>query len=409
MRGSLQVVLPRLHPKQSEIRSSPARRKVICAGRRAGKTTLAACVAVEKMLQGHRVLYATPTQEQADAFWELVKGYVLPLTSSGHMYKNENEHILELEGARIRAKTAWDADSLRGDYADLLIMDEAAMMKADAWDKVGAPMLLDNDGEAWFISTPMTRNHFYQKYIRAKNDGKRWKAWHFTSHDNPYLSKDALNEIAGDQTERGYKQEILAEFLENEGAVFRNLESVMHAPRTTPEEHEGHLLAMGIDWGQIDDYSAWSIGCKDCQHEVAHDRFRRMDYTRQRARVVGAAQKWAIKRMVPEENSIGKPIIAEMMRDRGLDGIVIEPFVTSTASKPALIQGLELAVETGEFQWLADSTWTSEMEAYEVNYGANTQYPRYSAPERGHDDTVMARALMWRALTQARTFKFAAL
>ncbi|NIV32808.1 MAG: terminase, partial [Anaerolineae bacterium] len=55
---------------------------------------------------------------------------------------------------RIRTKTAWDADSLRGDYADLLILDEYATMDPSAWELVGAPMLLDNDGDAVFIGTP---------------------------------------------------------------------------------------------------------------------------------------------------------------------------------------------------------------------------------------------------------------
>src|SRR4030067_258023 len=55
---------------------------------------------------------------------------------------------------RRRGKTAWNADSLRGDYADELILDEWQLMDEDAWGVVGAPMLLDNNGNGTFIYTP---------------------------------------------------------------------------------------------------------------------------------------------------------------------------------------------------------------------------------------------------------------
>jgi hypothetical protein len=64
-------------------------------------------------------------------------------------YKNESEHVIERPGTdqRIKAKTAWNADTLRGDYADLLILDEWQLMDETFWEDVGAPMLLDNHGE----------------------------------------------------------------------------------------------------------------------------------------------------------------------------------------------------------------------------------------------------------------------
>ena len=69
---SLTVVLPEPHGKQIEFLRSSAKRKVIRAGRRGGKTYGASIYAVEKFLEGKRVLYATPTQEQVDRFWHLV-------------------------------------------------------------------------------------------------------------------------------------------------------------------------------------------------------------------------------------------------------------------------------------------------------------------------------------------------
>ena len=405
---NIDLHLPTLHAKQLEIKGHPANRKVICAGRRVGKTTLLADVATRAFLEGRQVLYAVPVADQAASFWGYVTTWLEPLIGVGQIYKNEGTRFLKMRRGtgELHARTAWDADSLRSTSADELMLDEFPLMDPSTWDEVGAPMMLDTNGRTWFVGTPKRKNHFFHFYQRGQADGERWKSWQFASHENPHLSKEALDDMTVDMTEAAYQQEILAQFLEGEGTVFRGLDAVMNAPRTTPEEHEGHRLVMGIDWGEINDFSAWSIGCKECGHEIAHDRFRRMDYTRQRARVVAAVQKWGVKRIIPEENNVGRAIIAELRREPGMSGVRIEPFKTNSDSKPPLIDSLALGIETGQFQWLASPVWTTELEAYEVKYSRHGN-PQYSAPQGVNDDTVMARALMWRGVTRVRTWKFA--
>src|SRR5689334_19073063 len=112
------VRLPTLHPKQEAILNSPAKRKVIRAGRRFGKTWVAADIACEAFLAGRRILYTAPTGEQTERFWYLIKDFMVDLFQDKSFYKNETEHIIERPGTinRIRAKTAWNADTLRGDF-----------------------------------------------------------------------------------------------------------------------------------------------------------------------------------------------------------------------------------------------------------------------------------------------------
>ena len=398
----LTVHLHTPHAKQLEVKESTAKRKAIAAGRRGGKTTIASILAVEGMLNGHRVLEVAPTAEQTDRFWELCKEALAELIRAGIVYKNETTRLLQIPGlpGRIKTKTAWDADTLRGDFADLLILDEFSLMDPSAWDEVGAPMLLDNDGDAIFIFTPKRRNHAHAMYVRALGDETgRWQAWNFTSHDNPYLSKEALSEITQDMTEDAYRQEIMAEFLENEGAVFRNIQANMIAPLTTPGEHPSHGMVMGVDWGKSDDFTTISVVCQWCHQEVDRDRFNQIDYHVQRARVVSLAQKWQIGRMLPEANAMGAPIIDELARDPALRTVDIEPFTTSATSKPPLIESLALALERQECQWQPDKIWQAELEAYEVSYGPSRARPSYGAPAGVHDDTVICRALAWWAVS----------
>src|SRR5712692_9258999 len=64
--------LPTPHPKQAEFIDCSAKRIVIRAGRRSGKTTGVAIRAVRQFLAGRRVLYAAPTQDQLERFWIIV-------------------------------------------------------------------------------------------------------------------------------------------------------------------------------------------------------------------------------------------------------------------------------------------------------------------------------------------------
>jgi hypothetical protein len=219
------IFLRKPHPIQKQIWDSTAKRKVIRAGRRGGKTVIAATICVDKFLHGFRPLYAAPSSGQLDTWWFEVKRALAELTDAGIYKKNETEHSIERVGTknRIKGKTAWFANMLRGDYSDFLVLDEFQLMNEETWEIVGAPMLLDNDGDAMFIYTPFSlhsksitkaRDPLYASKLfkKAKEDKSgRWAAFHFKSHDNPHISMAALNEIASDMSDISYRQEILAE------------------------------------------------------------------------------------------------------------------------------------------------------------------------------------------------------
>lgn len=260
--SNITVTLRDPHIHQQKFLESTAKRRIIRAGRRGGKTVGAAIAGVEAFLGGKRVLYAAPTQDQVGAFWYEVKRALADTIDSGLFCKNESTHVIEHDRtrARIRAKTAWNADTLRGDYADVLILDEFQLMNEDTWELVGAPMLLDNDGSAIFIYTPPSlrsafiskaRNprHASELYNRAKTDTTgRWECFHFTSHDNPFLSVDALQEIREDMTALAYRQEIMAEDVEEApGALWRREWIDTYRVRELPEGVTATYTVVAVD------------------------------------------------------------------------------------------------------------------------------------------------------------------
>lgn len=234
----LNVYLSKPHYHQDRFIHDKVKRKVVRAGRRGGKTFGVAMLAVEEFLKGKRVLYAAPVADQLDRFWTQVCRFLGEPIEAGLFYKNETDHLIELKGTeqRIRAKTAWNADTLRGDYAEVLILDEFQLMSETVWGEAGAPMLLDKDGDAIFcftvpsvrsktISKAVDKKHANKMWKRAYDDKTgRWKAYTFTSMDNPYINQEAVQEIihSTDMTRLAIRQEIYAEDVEDvPGALWK--------------------------------------------------------------------------------------------------------------------------------------------------------------------------------------------
>ena len=231
------VHLPVYHQKQKLFVEAEQKRKMVRAGRRGGKTTGCAGLAVERFLGPpgtNRVLYAVPTADQISRFWhEVVLALAEPI-EYGVYRKYESDKIIELPGTdqRIRAKTAWNANTLRGDYGDLIILDEFQLMAEDALDDVVLPMLMDNNGDLVLIYTPpslhtramskATDKRHAAKMFKKNEKDPRWLCVHFTSHDNPYISEAGIAEVSADMTQLAIRQEIMAEDIDEvPGALWK--------------------------------------------------------------------------------------------------------------------------------------------------------------------------------------------
>ncbi len=395
-------------PKQREINLHPAKNKVLVEGRRFGKTTLFAYMAVKKLLGNTkrgiapgRVIEAAPIAKQTNYFWKYCKVYLRSLIDSGIVKKWEGDRHMEFGDGLLSTQTAWDSDTFRGGDADLLLLDEYAYMKDDSiLEEVGFPMLLDTDGCVIIATTPNKRNFAHKRYMKAKGDPtNEWAAFHGTSWDNPHLPRIALERVmrnmnVGYDYKNGiyspeYKQEIMAEFLAGEGAVFYNINACLHAELSEPKKHKGHIIVMGGDWGKQVDYTAFGVGCWTCHKELKRIRFRKVDYHYQRNVLKKLIQKWNINYPLIELNSIGEVNFEELLRE----GMPVLGFTTTMQSKISLIENLKLALATEEWQFQDDDIWKSELEAYEQTINKLGR-SSYSAPKGLHDDTVMARALM---------------
>jgi len=384
--------LPRLHRGQRAIFDDPHRFKAVSAGRRFGKTKLGALMCFAVAAQRGRAWWVAPTFGIAQIGWRMMRQLAAQVPG---VTIRESERMITLPtGGTVQIKSADNPDSLRGEGLDFVVLDECAFLKPETWTEVLRPALADKQGGALFISTPKGRNWFWNIHQRANYDAA-WKSFHFTSYDNPFVAKAELDATKEQLPERVYRQEILAEFLEDGGGVFRNVAACMDAP-DAPEvgNHAGHIIVAGCDWAREADYSAFAVGCATCRVELARDRFNQIDYHVQVQRLRALCEKWQPAAILTELNSIGVPVF-EMLQRQGLP---VVGFQTTASTKPPLIENMALAFERGEWRFQSDPVWTAELEAYERTVSPVTGRSSYGAPVGMHDDTVIARALMlWQA------------
>lgn len=230
-----------LHPAQLAIFKSPAMFKVCAAGRRFGKSHLAAWMLLLKTMETENAagrglmdvatMYIAPTFDQAKrAVWNklLTLG---KMESQGGLIRNfnTNDGWMDLvSGRRLYVKGADNPETLRGVGLSFCVMDEYADMKSYVWDEIIEPTLVDVEGEALFIGTPKGRNHFYRLFMNAMHVGvpgddrykasewEDWEAFHFPSSDNPFISQDRLRKIVSRSGKSAdtVRQELEASFIQ---------------------------------------------------------------------------------------------------------------------------------------------------------------------------------------------------
>lgn len=416
--GQARIRLPYPHPGQIAVRSQAKRFNWLSAGRRWRKTTLGMAIIVEAAAaQGGMYFWGAPT------FSQVRIGYNEARAACGN-YAKFSQSRMECAfpgGGMIVYRSLDDPDNARGFTVDGVILDEVGDIKQAAWYEVLRPTLIDTDGWLWAIGTPKGRNWFWKEHRQAldRDDSVCWQVptlgCRITEaglvrephpHENPDIPFAEIENLYNTLPVDIFKQEILAEFIEGEGAVFRNIVRCLNAPLVANLEDHGeivekdekkvfvprHRIVAGVDWGKQQDFTAISIGCADCKVELARDRFNRIDYAFQRKRLGALQDKWHCHSILVELNAMGAPIFEELQRE----GLPVVGFDTTPSSKPPLIENLALAFEREEWQFQDDPIWTAELEAYERKVSPTTGRSQYSAPDGEHDDTVMARALMLR-------------
>jgi len=294
-------------------------------------------------------------------------------------------------GGWVQVRSADNPDSLRGEGLDFVVFDECAFMQEAAWIDAVRPALSDRQGRALFISTPKGHNWFWRNWLRGQDDGEsEWQSWRFPTSTNPYIEPSEIEAARRQLPQRTFEQEYLAEFIDDAGAVFRNIRACVAQGPAKPST--SHHYVMGVDWAQSYDFTVLTVIERETRRVCAIDRFNQIGWEVQRGRLQALARQWQVCDILAEENSIGGPNIEQLQSE----GLPVKGFTTTAQTKQDIIVALQLAFERGEIGIPDDEMLISELQAFEATRLPSGRW-RYEAPEGMHDDCVISLALAWEA------------
>jgi len=214
-----------LTPPQLQVYQAEERFKLLCSGRRFGKTYLCIarliCWAIIK--PGSLNWYVTANYRMAKQIaWRQLKAMV---PNSITIKRNESDLSLELtNGSIIALRGAENPDALRGVSLSSLVVDEAAYVKQEAWEMVLRPALSDQGGPAWFITTPAGLNWFHDLWEQAQ-DERDWTTFSFTTIQGGNVPAEEIEAAKRTLDERTFRQEYLASFETLSGRVFPDFDN----------------------------------------------------------------------------------------------------------------------------------------------------------------------------------------
>lgn len=387
------LILPKPHSAQLAMLRESRRYNVAACGRRFGKSTLAIELLSRPALEGQPVAYFSPTYKLLTEVWRYLESTLRPVIQRS----NATERRIELlTGGVIECWSMDNPDAGRSRRYARAVIDEAGLVAdlGERWQAAIRPTLADLRGDAWLMGTPKGRNFFWECYNRGLDDAQPdWQSWQKPTSANPHIHPDEIEAMRGELTERRFAQEILAQFLDDAGGVFRGVMACATIKEAQKEPTPAHRYIVGCDWGKSNDFTVFAVLDTTTKTLVALDRSNQVDYTLQRARLQALCEVWKPDAVIAESNSMGEPIIEALARS----GLPVRAFNTTNATKSVIIEALALAFERKDITIYNHPVLTAELQAYEA-----TKLPsgltRYSAPESMHDDCVMSLAMAWSAM-----------
>jgi hypothetical protein len=401
------------HPAQQAIHKARRKRfRTVCTGRRFGKTL---CLAAELLDRGGCEKagdygWIAPTYNVADrgieAFRTIADGFIQVCGRA----PTRIEFTGPAGPVRIWFLSADNPDNIRGFGFQGIVIDEAAMISPDVWNYVLRPTIAQTLGWAVFVSTPKGRNWFYDLYTRGMDPHEEdYASFTFPSKESPYFPAKEWDEARRTLPEDVFRQEYMAEFMEDSAGVFRNVDACTVSSEQwaiDSKMYHRHVV-IGCDVAKHTDWTVLIAMDAETGRCFAMERFNQLDWPIQKERILGFARKYR-GRLILDATGVGDPIYDDL-KQKYAD---IEGFKLTSASKTALIQRLIVAVEQRKFSWPApkrefeqkpaeiakenvSSDWgilTAEMKRYEYEISPSGGIT-YNAPSGYHDDCVMALAL----------------
>jgi hypothetical protein len=374
------------HPNQRHIHDSinkgSEKYYALNIGRQFGKTLLG----INQLLywaindRGCQIAWVTPVYKQGKkVFAELERA----TKNSGLFEFNKSDLRVTGFGSSIEFFSGERPDNIRGNTFHYMVVDEMAFTRPELWNEVLSATVMVKGRKVIFISTPKGKNHFHTLCMQPNYD-PRYKYIHFTSYENPMIAPEELEERKRSLPDHIFRQEYLAEFIDNASGLFKNVR------QSAGTWTKGGKCYAGLDIGRADDYTVLTI-LNEKGEMIYVNRWRHDEWNKIIDKVADVIRAYQAVTLI-EVNNQGD-IFFEMLSSRLRN--LVNPFTTTSKTKPVIIEDLALAFEQADVK-VADEQWLiDELENFTYIYNPNTRSVQYSAPQGLHDDGVISLALAW--------------
>ena len=337
------------------------------------------------LVHGLPFAWCAPTYKMLTDDWQNLCNTLAPVVQRR---SEQEKRLILINGGVLDFWSLDHPDAMRGRKYARVVVNEAAFVPGlmQAFNLIIRPTLIDLKGDGYFVGTPKGHNDYWNLFNQT---GEDWAHWQMSSYGNPYIPSSELDSLKTTMLERAYQQEILAQFLEDGGGIFRRVQSAAIAKRLESGV-SGKQYVIGADWGRSNDATVFAVLDAQSEECIMIDRMTDTDFAAQRIRLIALAQRFNQAAVLVETNSIGQPQLEELQRM----GLSVQGFQTTNASKAQIIDSLALGFEQDRIKIIDDPVLVSELMAYQSER-LPSGLLRYGAPDGMHDDTVIALALAW--------------
>jgi len=378
---------------QEDILNSEARFRTLAAGRRWGKTKVAAHEIVRRARKPNQMIWwIANTYKNVSRGYREVVNQIPPswLAKPAPAYTSTTKILQLKNGTMIEFYSGGSPDSLAGEGVDFVVVDEAALIPDNVWQQLIRPTLMDTGGDAFIISTPRGHNWFWQMWKLGQEGKRGYESWRFAQTDNPYIPQAETDAAQEELPTIIFRQEIMAEFLAAGASIFGMGLERDGSIIDEIVEPQGNIF-VGIDLAKKQDFTVITADREADGMPCYFERFQELDWPTQQNRIAVAIEEL--------ENKPGVEGVTALLDSTGIGdvvydnltaaGVEVKPIQFTNQSKEQMARLLAADLEHGRARILSDMR--EEFESYEFTLTASGRYQFEAAT--GHDDMVAAKML----------------
>lgn len=315
-------------------------------------------------------------------------------------YKRGDGEIHMFNGSKLFIRSATNPDSIVAKGYSLIIIDEAALISKEVFEKQILPTARRNNCKIVLISTPRGKNWFHRLYLRGQDPADKA----YVSFKQPWWKRPnypkLLQDLMKDLPEHIRKQEFEAEFLNDSGGTFTNLSIIFGGSAIEFESQQQEWkhpeldkyiqkssFVVAVDLAKMVDYTVITAFDMNTKEMVWYKRMNKKSYKLVLNDIHKIAETLNYADIIYDGTGVGSSFGDFLSQDFNCHS-----FVFTNQSKNELVNKLIIATEYGGVKMPNITTCRHEFEIFEFSV-TRTGKMSYNAPDGSHDDCVMSIAL----------------